>query len=573
MTASYTDRFDRVDGEIGTNYLVPCGNVTIFDESVYPVDDTPAAGQTGLSPILEGTTARKTQVLLTGVEMDGPDQVVRCVYSHTPEIIGDVDISELCARSKSDPTFTVLARMTKDPLLVDLGGREEPECYDQGYGLRITHPCDGTAPVMELIKFTPTQLAPGIGSTGSSAGGDNVQVLESLVLRCQEMHVEQGFECPETVTGEDPRDPDAVFPYRGFIQEIRLRIRYADDQVQLDCYINDRNLNTPIIEYTDFEHPLWGEKGLPGFEFKSALVDPQDAGVSPFGEEGIPMLVCHFFQAETIRAVRRPAMVHPSMFWTYSEVTKRVILLVEKNGDARYNATVNGQTKMATYLTFVLEAEKDIIRREGYYQWLLRESRVYLKNDKDVYEMPEDLGMIEIVRPGNWNNTPLLGLTTREFHNRLAGINPATGGRPLIFALSQTSVNARKTLKLAPVPTAENNIQTFPSGSDPFLVIEYFARHGRPQEPDVQIPAVPQEHIDVLTYGAAAHAMMLDSDDANAQRFEQTYARKLADLRRENNRKGSERWTVMRSAGDAFKPDMKFRIPLLRSSQLDTLLI
>jgi len=67
--------------------------------------------------------------------------------------------------------------------------------------------------------------------------------------------------------------------------------------------------------------------------------------------------------------------------------------------------------------------------------------------------------------------------------------------------------------------------------------------------------------------------MMLDSDDANAARFEQTYARKLADLRRDNNRKGSEQWTVMHSAGDAFKPDMKYRIPLLRSSQLDTLLI
>jgi hypothetical protein len=285
------------------------------------------------------------------------------------------------------------------------------------------------------------------------------------------------------------------------------------------------------------------------------------------------MLVCHLFEAETIRAVRRPVSVTPSMFWTYSEVTKRVITLVEKNGDARYNATVAGQTKLTTYLAFVLEAEKDIIRREGYYNWLLRESRVYLKDDKQDYEMPEDLGMLEIVRPGNWQNVPLTGVTVREFRDRIGAANSKAGGRPLIFTMAETSVNARKVLRVHPVPTSENQIQTFPNESDPYLMVEYFARHCRPQEPDTQIPVVPQEHIDVLTYGAAAHAMMLDTDDANSARFEAAYARKLADLRRDNNRKGSERWTVMRSAADAFKPDFKFRIPLLRSTQLETLLI
>jgi hypothetical protein len=143
----------------------------------------------------------------------------------------------------------------------------------------------------------------------------------------------------------------------------------------------------------------------------------------------------------------------------------------------------------------------------------------------------------------------------------------------MIFTMAETSVNSRKVLRLFPIPTSSNQINTFPADTDPYLIVEYFGRHCRPQDPDIQIPVVPQEHIDVLTYGAAAHAMMLDTDDANATRFEATYARKLADLRRDNNRKGSERHTVMRSAADAFSPDMKSRIPLLRSSQLDALLI
>lgn len=570
MTANFKDRFARVDGPIGSNYLVPCGNVTIFDESVYPVSETPVPGQTGLSPILEGSTERKTQVLLSAVEMDGPDQILNCVYSHTPEVIGEIDISALCAQVKSDPEFTVLARMTKDPLLVDLGGSEEPDCYDQGYGLRITHPCAGTAPTLKIVKFMATKLAPGIGSPGSSTGGDNIQVLAEVVLRAQEMHLELNY---EENADDAQRLTTNTFPYRGFIQEIRLRIRYADDRVILEAFINDRNLNTPILEYTDYEHPLWGEKGQPGFEFKSALTAQQPAGTSPFGEQGIPLLVCHFFSVETIRAVRRPVHVHPSNHWTYSEVTKRVITLVEKNGDAKYNATVDGQTKLDTYLAFVLEAEKDIIRREGYWHWLLRENRIYLKDDKQDYELPENLGMIEIVRPGNWNNVPLQEATIQEFRNRLGTANPRSGGRPLIFTMAEPSVNSRKVIRLHPVPTSANQINTFPEDGAPYLVVEYYARHGRPDAPEMQIPVVPQEHIDVLTYGAAYHAMLLDTDDANIARFEQVYARKMGDLRRDNNRKGSTRQTVMRSAADAFRGDQKFRIPLLRSTQLETLFL
>jgi hypothetical protein len=77
----------------------------------------------------------------------------------------------------------------------------------------------------------------------------------------------------------------------------------------------------------------------------------------------------------------------------------------------------------------------------------------------------------------------------------------------------------------------------------------------------------------VLSYGATYHALLLDTDDANTARFEQAYIRKLADLRRANNRKGASRQTVMRSAADAPLANQSFRIPLLRSTQLETLLL
>ncbi len=93
------------------------------------------------------------------------------------------------------------------------------------------------------------------------------------------------------------------------------------------------------------------------------------------------------------------------------------------------------------------------------------------------------------------------------------------------------------------------------------------------RQPDVQIPYVPQEHMDVLIYGATYHALLLDTDPNNAQAFGQRYERKLASIRRENNRKASTRRSVMRSVADVFQPNITSRIPLLRATQLETLLI
>lgn len=561
MVSFAQDKFDRVDGDIGTTWLVPCGNVTIFDEAVYPVSADDA--QSGLSPTLEGTTERRTQVLWQGSELDGPDQHVRAAFAHVPEIIGEENISTLVTKVTTDPSFGVLVRMSRDPLLVDLGGTEEPECYNQGYGLRMTFPRSGAAPILKIVKYTPTKLPPGI-SAPSSVEPDGAVVLTSVTLESDNLHLDPDW------------DGTGNFPYRGQVQEMRLRIRFADDQAFLEAFLNDRNLNTPILEWVDRQTPIWGEKGLPGFEFLSAIASEQPEGTSPFSRRGVPLLTCHLWHAETIKALRRPVRVAPGNFYTYTEIVNRVITLVEQNGDAKYTATQGGN-KTSTYLEFVVEAEKHIIRKEGYYHWLLREAKVYLQNDRQDYEMPADCSSIEMVRPGNWNNVPLREVTPMEFRNRLAGVQ-RTGGRPTIFTQTEHGANNTRVLRVFPVPTAAQQINTVvlqgqTDPEDAFLVVEYYARIIRPDEPSLQIPFVPQEHIDVLVYGAAAHALMIDTDPTNAQLYLQAFNAKLSDLVRDNNRKNSTRQTVMRSAADAFKPDFQFRIPLLRSTQLETLLI
>ncbi len=563
MTSRFQDKYNREDGDIGSDYLVPCGGVQISDEAVVPVDVIEV--ESGLSPIFgPGTTALKTQVLFNSDSMDGPDYVVRGTWAHddTEPSSGDTAVT-------TAPSFTLMARMSKDPLLFDLGVQEEPICFDQGYGARVTFPLDDSAPILKVIKYQARKRIPNLARP-SSMEVDGATVLAEVTLEPDDLNLDPDFDSSTYVEGD-------VLPYKGFWQDMRLRIRRADNEVVMDVYLNDRNLNQSKIEHIDHVDPLWGIVGLPGYEFLSASLANQPAGTSPFSRSGLSLLRCGLFSVETFLDVRRPVRVTPGSFFTYSRVVDRVILLVEKNGDAKYSATTGAATKFDTYLQFVMEGEADIIRKEGYFDWLRREGRIYLKDQQGDYELPEDLGLLDLVRPGNWNNIPLRELPNYEFRERLAGVTQQ-GGRPTIYTKIQEGPNNRPRISLFPIPLLESIVTTDQSGSssgeteDAFLVVEYFARQLRPLEPDIEIPFIPQQHIDVLIYAAAAHALLLDTDPNNMQAVAGVYGSKLKDLRRDNNRKVGSSQTKMISAADLFQPNIVSRIPILRSTQLESLL-
>ena len=107
---------------------------------------------------------------------------------------------------------------------------------------------------------------------------------------------------------------------------------------------------------------------------------------------------CHILEVQTIKALRRPVSVTPQNHWTYDRVIDRVILLVEKNGDARYTGTGAG-TKRDIYLQFIVEAEDHIVRDVGYYEWARREANVRLKDSESFYELPEDVNLVGFIRP------------------------------------------------------------------------------------------------------------------------------------------------------------------------------
>lgn len=550
MTSSFTDNFTRVDGPIGDAYTVPCGGVAIFDEVVEPIDLEQV--QSGDSPILAGTTQEKTQVLYTEEPLDGPDQLIGAVWSHDTGFAGADGLSGIPAITTTDPSFTILARMSKDPLLVDLGMDADPACYDQGYGLRVTFPRDGSDPILKIVKYVTKSIPPGY-SPGSSIEPDGVLVLKSVTLEADQLNLDPDW------------DGTGPMPYQGNVQEMRFRIRRGEDQVILEAYLNDRNMNTPVLEHTDKRHPMWGVTGYPGFEFLSATLAAQPAGVSPYGLSAVALVKCHRFFVQTIKDFRRPVFVTPQNQFTYDRVVDRVIVLVEKNGDAKYNATDAGQTKRDTYLNFVVEAEKDIIRRVGFWHWLFRTGKVYLEDNRDEYELQEDCGLIETVRPGNWIGVPLSELRTDEFHRRLAGVGSTTG-QPAVYTLIEESVNNRKRIKVFPCPVIESSATT--DSEDPFVYVDYYARPIFPSEPDVQIPYIPQEHADVLIYGAAAHALLLDTDANNAQFMSQAFQSKLQSLTRDQFRKTSGRRTVMRAVNDYLGNTAVNQVPLTRVDQL-----
>lgn len=557
MSSTYQDKFDREDGEIGSDYTVPCGAVSISDEAVIPV------GLSGGSPDTYLPTKAKTQVLMVSEAMDSSDYVVRGVWAR--------DLNPATGQPpldvESDPSYTVLARMSKDPLIVDLGEEESPYCYDQGYGLRVTCPRDNSAPILKLVKFQPIKRAPSLSRPNSSEP-DGATVLASVTLQAPDLNVDPAWLAQQSLT--QPATGD--IPYQGYWQDMRLRIRRQDSMVILEGYINDRHLNEPVITFTDKRDPLWGIVGRPGFDFLSAITNVQPAGTSPYSLVGEPLMRCGLFQVQTLKDFAQPVSASPDNKYTYTEVTKRVILLVEKNGDAKYNATASGQTKLNTYLEFVLDAESHIIRKIGDWRWIWRESPIYFKNGIANYELPEDCGLIDIIRPGNYSGPPLRQVPMVEFRNRYGSV-AGSGGPPRLYMLKGQSVNNRQEILVFPTPTvltAPNTNQQIEISldSDPYMMVEYYARRVRPTKPDSQIPYIPQEHIDVLVWGAAAHAMVLDTDPDNTQATAGIFKSKLDDLIRERYRNMTTNAPeVMRTPAD----QLPIPVPLTRVEQLSGL--
>jgi hypothetical protein len=562
MTSRFIDKFERADGEIGSNYTVACGGVLISDQAVIPINGERVVS--GVSPLFPaGVTSLKTQVLFTAEAMDRSDYVVRGTWAHDGAEASAADPSTVTTPS----SFTLLARMTKDPLLYDLGTAEDPDCYDQGYGARVTMPRDGTAPTLKIVKFMPARRLPNLDRP-SSTEVDGMVVLASVVLDADDLNLTPGFDLSSYVPGQ-------VLPYKGFWQDMRLRIRRSNNEVILEVYLNDRNLNQPKLEFTDTLDPLWGAPGVPGFEFLSGELTDQPVGVSPFSLAGLSLLRCGIFSCETFNDVRRPVQVAPGGLMTYGRVVARVITLVEKDGDAKYNATTGGQTKFDTYLQFVLEAEADIIRKEGYFEWLRRTQRIYLINGRSDYEMPANYGELEFIRPGNWQGRPLQELTPHDFFTLLGG--PVLGGgQPRVFYRKDVGPNEIMRVSIYPTPIiqAPTTPPTPPNttdGEDPYLDVAYYARQLWPSEPDVELPFVPASDIDVLIYGAAAHALLIDTDQENAANFGAVYQSKLKDLRRKNNRLLTNQLTI-RARADVYRGNAADQVPLTRAASLGNLL-
>lgn len=551
----FSDSFSRADGALGTDWSVICGDATILDNAVVPIASDGSGGfGVGISPI-DLLASRRTQVFYSG-SLDRQDVSVRAVFGHDENIPDGVS---------GDASFTLLARASKDPLLLDLGGTEEPDCYDQAYGVRFTALASATQARIDIIKLVPSER---INSTrASNSQPDDAVVLKTINVQAGWLNNRVAPANPTSTTG---------LTYTGMWQDMRMRVYGKDGEVTIDVYLNDRFEQEPVLSTTDRAEPTW-ETGSVGIEFWSPTYDDQPNTASAFSEAATPVMRCSLFGVETIKAFAQPRTEDAPR--TYGWVIDRVIELVEKNGESQYSATNAGiAARTGPYKEFVLEAEAHIIRTEGYWEWLHREQRIYLVADKGLYEMPTDFGELIMLRPGNFQGPVLLKASPYDFNQRLGGIQ-RTGGLPRIFRDKPPSVNGRPRIQVFPVPTqtnltnSANDDQANPDNEDLHLIVEYYKKRIRPTAAtiDTDVPVIPQQHLDVLIYGATAHAVLLDSSQSNTQNFAQTFQSKLAGLRRSNNRKVNERVTL-KSVADIMKADVTSRLPQLRSTQLEVLL-
>jgi hypothetical protein len=163
-----------------------------------------------------------------------------------------------------------------------------------------------------------------------------------------------------------------------------------------------------------------------------------------------------------------------------------------------------------------------------------------------------------------------------EFRKRYGSVSGA-GGPPRIYMLKGESVNNRQEILVYPTPVVLTSTGVVPAVqvetslvADAYMQVEYYAKRLRPTAVDRQIPYIPQEHIDVLIWGAAAHAMVLDTDADNTAATQQVFEGKLRDLIREQFRGNSNAPEVVRSAADL--GPVGISVPLLRYQQFEGLL-
>ena len=83
---------------------------------------------------------------------------------------------------------------------------------------------------------------------------------------------------------------------------------------------------------------------------------------------------------------------------------------------------------------------------------------------------------------------------------------------------------------------------------------------------------IPQDDMDVLNYGSASHALLLDTDPNNVGNYAKVFSAKLGGLVRKAHREMSAKHSVIRSVADVNLPTGQSRIPLLRSTSLESFL-
>ena len=157
----------------------------------------------------------------------------------------------------------------------------------------------------------------------------------------------------------------------------------------------------------------------------------------------------------------------------------------------------------------------------------------------------------------SWTQPPLQQIDPEAWDRTIFQQRGITG-RPRRFREATPQVNDRTTIEVWPIPRAEEEAENL------YLLVDFYARHHRAVDPDAQVPLIPQQHMNVLIYTAAALAMVLDTDMNNMSALAQVSAKLTSELVRVNNRR---RKPVMTYAGHL--PDRRASLmPQTRFNQL-----
>jgi len=291
--------------------------------------------------------------------------------------------------------------------------------------------------------------------------------------------------------------------YDNVFQSLTARIYDEDESVKIEVKLNDES--DPVLSANDKGYPQFRDKGSFGFRF----------------EDNAAAVAGHIFLGqiaiEAIQEVQGDYSIRPK-YWTFSRIYKQAVTEATRDSHSNIDTT--------TFKVWVNASIQEMYEHCNRPRW--SDDIITFKSKLGIedYELPDDVVYYDSVIHDTLNQNTIDVVAADPFRQ---GTTTTSSGTPYEAYEVGTGVHGGPILRLYPKPNAAKTYTIRVSKSPRYL------------EDDDQIPDVPQNLCQWLSWGAVMRYSLRDSDRTHLRASRDMWVRGLDMARRQSKRLGSSK--------------------------------